>query len=97
MSNFLRRLVCHPICGDGIIQGQEQCDNLINLVKNANIHVLNIVKFVNLEFAYNVQMDLQLIPILIGTLKPYSVEQCELTFNGVQDSCQDFKFISIPN
>ncbi|CAD8205160.1 unnamed protein product [Paramecium octaurelia] len=60
---------CRPICGDGVIQGQEKCDDA-NLISNdscinVNIHVQTFAKLVNLEFVLNVFLDMILILILI--------------------------------
>ncbi|CAD8166673.1 unnamed protein product [Paramecium octaurelia] len=97
---------CHPICGDGIIQGQEQCDNLQS---NQSCYQC---KFSCIQYCQICQngICLQCIDGFVintnfhcdpicgdGNLTPYSVEQCELAVNGVWDSCQDCLFISIPN
>ncbi|CAD8132519.1 unnamed protein product [Paramecium octaurelia] len=97
---------CHPICGDGIIQGQEQCDYIISnhsciqckysCVQNCQICQFGICLQCIDGFIINSNFTCD--PFCgDGNLIPYSVEQCELTVNGVWDGCQDCRFISIAN
>ncbi|CAD8190916.1 unnamed protein product [Paramecium pentaurelia] len=99
---------CHPICGDGIIQGQEQCDDG-NLISN---HSCYLCKYSCQQFCLICQFGICLqcqdgfiinanfnCEPLCGdsNLIPYSTEQCELGVNGVWDDCQECRFISIEN
>ncbi|CAK70803.1 unnamed protein product (macronuclear) [Paramecium tetraurelia] len=97
---------CNPICGDGIIQGQEQCDNLIT---NHSCYQCKYSCFENCQICqfgiylqcidgFVINSNFNCDPLCgDGNLTPYSFEQCELAVNGVQDGCQDCKFISIAN
>ncbi|CAD8193969.1 unnamed protein product [Paramecium octaurelia] len=97
---------CHPICGDGIIQGQEQCDTLIpnhscyqckySCVENCQICQFGICLQCIDGFVINSNFSCD--PLCgDGVLTPYSVEKCEFAVNGVWDGCYDCKFISIAN
>ncbi|CAD8215011.1 unnamed protein product [Paramecium octaurelia] len=97
---------CHPICGDGIIQGQEQCDNLIPdqscyqcklaCVENCQICEFGICLQCIEGFIMNPNFSCD--PLCgDGNLTPYSSEQCELAVNGVGDGCHDCQFIPIAN
>ncbi|CAD8163683.1 unnamed protein product [Paramecium octaurelia] len=96
---------CHPICGNGIIEGQEECDDH-NLTSN---HTCFQCKYQCVQFCQICQFGICLQCIdgftLVGftcdpvcgdvNLTPYSVEQCELAVNGVWDGCKDCRFIQI--
>ncbi|CAD8213911.1 unnamed protein product [Paramecium octaurelia] len=97
---------CHPICGDGIIQGQEECDYLISnhscikckyqCIENCQICQFGICLQCVDGFVINSNQNCD--PLCgDGNLTPYSVEQCELTVNGVWEGCLDCRFISITN
>ncbi|CAD8123461.1 unnamed protein product [Paramecium sonneborni] len=102
---------CHPICGDGIIHGQEQCDygNLISkyschLCKYSCIDFCKICQFgicLQCQDGFIINGNFICDPLCgDGNLIPYSTEQCEISVNGVngvQDGCLDCKFISIEN
>ncbi|CAD8203722.1 unnamed protein product [Paramecium pentaurelia] len=99
---------CHPICGDGIIQGQEQCDHG-NLISNHSCYLcqyscqqfcsicqIGICQQCQDGFVINPNFNCD--PLCgDGNLIPYSNEQCELTVNGVLDGCQECRYISIEN
>ncbi|CAD8124924.1 unnamed protein product [Paramecium sonneborni] len=99
---------CHPICGDGIIQGLEECDDG-NLISNNSCHLCKyqckefcqICLFGNClqcQDGFVLNSNFNCDPLCgDSNLIPYSNEQCELSVNGVWDRCQDCKFISIPN
>ncbi|CAD8118466.1 unnamed protein product [Paramecium primaurelia] len=97
---------CHPICGDGIIQGQEQCDdgNLIStdlcyLCKYSCIQFCSICQFgicLQCQDGFIINAKFNCDPLCgDGNLIPYSTEQCELTVNGGQDNCLECRFIPI--
>ncbi|CAD8129340.1 unnamed protein product [Paramecium sonneborni] len=99
---------CHPICGDGIIQGQEECDdgNLISsdscyLCQYSCIDYCQICQFgicLQCQDGFIINSNFNCDPFCgDGNLTPYSTEQCEMTVNGVLDGCQDCRFISIAN
>ncbi|CAD8194888.1 unnamed protein product [Paramecium pentaurelia] len=99
---------CHPICGDGIIQGQEECDdgNLISndscyLCKYSCIQFCSICQFgicLQCQDGFIINAKFNCDPLCAdGNLIPYSTEQCEVTVNGIQDNCSECRFISIPN
>ncbi|CAD8207704.1 unnamed protein product [Paramecium octaurelia] len=97
---------CHPICGDGIIQGQEQCDTLVSnhscyQCKYSCIEYCQICSFgifLQCIDGFIINANFSCDPLCgDGNLTPYSVELCELTVNGVWDGCLDCKFISIAN
>ncbi|CAD8097659.1 unnamed protein product [Paramecium sonneborni] len=97
---------CNPVCGDGIIQGQEECDDG-NIISNDSCY---LCKYKCIDFCktcqfgiclecqdgFNINSNFTCNPICgDGELIPYSAEQCELTENGVWDGCQDCRFISV--
>ncbi|CAD8055008.1 unnamed protein product [Paramecium primaurelia] len=99
---------CHPICGDGLIQGQEECDdgNLISnesctLCKYSCIQFCSICQFgicLQCQDGFFINDNFNCDPLCgDGNLIPYSTEQCELTVNGESDNCQECRFISIAN
>ncbi|CAD8213224.1 unnamed protein product [Paramecium octaurelia] len=103
-EEFLEK--CHPICGDGIIQGQEECDNLISnhscqqckysCIENCQICQFGICLSCVEGFVINANLNCD--PLCgDGNLIPYTVEECELTVNGVWDGCQDCRSIPIAN
>ncbi|CAD8128680.1 unnamed protein product [Paramecium sonneborni] len=55
---------------------------LIILVINANIHIYNFVKFLNLEFVYNVKMDLNFLD--------QKCQLCEIGWILIDNTCQSF-------
>ncbi|CAD8195850.1 unnamed protein product [Paramecium pentaurelia] len=99
---------CYPICGDGIIQGQEQCDHG-NLISNHSCYLCQysciqfclICQFgicLQCQHGFVINANFNCEPLCgDGILIPYSTEQCELTVNGVWDDCQECRFISIEN
>ncbi|CAD8120357.1 unnamed protein product [Paramecium sonneborni] len=97
---------CHPICGDGITQGYEECDDgdrisydSCYLCKYACINFCLICQFgicQQCEEGFVINGNFNCDPLCgDGNLIPYSAEQCELTVNEVWDGCQDCRFISI--
>ncbi|CAD8129800.1 unnamed protein product [Paramecium sonneborni] len=97
---------CHPICGDGITQGQEECDDgdrisqeSCYLCKYSCINFCLVCQFgicQKCEDGFVINGNFNCDPLYgDGNLIPYSAEQCELTVNEVQYGCQDCRFISI--
>ncbi|CAK72097.1 unnamed protein product (macronuclear) [Paramecium tetraurelia] len=99
---------CHPFCGDGKIQGQEECDDA-NLISNDSCYqckysCINFCKTCvfgicyECAFGFDLNADLNCVSFCgDGNVVPYSDEQCDLTDNGEWDHCQDCRFISIAN
>ncbi|CAD8149854.1 unnamed protein product [Paramecium octaurelia] len=99
---------CHPICGDGIIQGQEQCDDA-NLISNDSCYqckysCINFCKTCvfgicfECVFGFDLNSDFNCVSLCgDGNVVPYSAEQCDLTDSGEWDHCQDCRFVFIAN
>ncbi|CAD8180393.1 unnamed protein product [Paramecium octaurelia] len=99
---------CHSICGDGIIQGQEECDDA-NQISNDSCYqckysCLNFCKTCEFGiclkciFGFHLNSDFNCVPLCgDSNVVPYSAEQCDLTDNGEWDNCQDCRFILIAN
>ncbi|CAK69833.1 unnamed protein product (macronuclear) [Paramecium tetraurelia] len=99
---------CHPICGDGIIQGQEECDDA-NLISNDSCYqckysCINFCKTCvfgicyECVFGFDLNADLNCVSFCgDGNVVPYSDEQCDLNDNEEWDHCQDCRFVLIAN
>ncbi|CAD8137787.1 unnamed protein product [Paramecium octaurelia] len=97
---------CRPICGDGVIQGQEKCDDA-NLISNDSCYqceysCINFCKTCEFGicfeciFGYDLNADFDCVPMCgDGNVIPYSAEQCDLTDDGKWDNCQDCLYILI--
>ncbi|CAD8112061.1 unnamed protein product [Paramecium sonneborni] len=98
---------CIPICGDRIIQGDEECDdgNLIyndgcfqckyQCIDSCKTCMFGICKQCQDGFVLNVNNNCD--PLCgDGIVIPYSIEQCDINSNEDQSGCQNCRYISIP-
>ncbi|CAD8205824.1 unnamed protein product [Paramecium pentaurelia] len=101
-------LSCHPICGDKIIQGQEECDDGNQISKDGCFKcqfsctdfctkcIFGICYQCEDGFLININRTCD--PVCgDGILIPYSVEQCEIFEDNNQSGCINCKYSTINN
>ncbi|CAD8136801.1 unnamed protein product [Paramecium octaurelia] len=99
---------CNPICGDGILQGQEECDNTSLTTNDSCYQCKYLCKSFcktclfgicsECVFGFDLDADFNCVAFCGDDyVVPYSAEQCDLTDSKEQYDCQDCRFVLIVN